>query len=107
MVWPLSWSVETRKDGILGGKPRQRHAQLLLVALGLRLDRDLDDRIGEFHPLEDDRLLRIAERVAGARLLEAGQRDDVAGKGFLDVLAVVGMHQQHAADALACARAAN
>ena len=44
--------------------------------------------------------LRIAQRVAGAHFLEARQRDDVAGKGFLDVLAVVGMHQQHAADAL-------
>ena len=33
-------------------------------------------------------------------VLQAGQRHDVAGKGFLDVFAVVGMHQQHAADAL-------
>ena len=44
--------------------------------------------------------LRIAQRVAGARFLQAGQRDDVAGVGFLDVFAVVRMHQQHAADAL-------
>ena len=87
---------------VLGGQLGQRHAQLLLVGLGLRLDRDLDDRIGEFHLLEDHRLLRIAQRVAGAGVLEAGERDDVAGVGFLDVLAVVGMHQQHAADALAC-----
>ena len=70
-------------------------------ALVLRLDRDLDDRLGEFHALEHDRVARIAERVAGGGVLEAGQRDDVAGAGFLDVLAVVGMHQQHAADALA------
>ena len=68
--------------------------------MDLRLDRDLDDRLGELHLLEDDRLLRIAERVAGARVLQAGERDDVAGIGFLDVLAVVGVHQQHAADAL-------
>jgi hypothetical protein len=45
-------------------------------------------------------LIRIAQRVAGAGFLEAGQRDDVAGIGFLDVFAVVRMHQQHAADAL-------
>jgi hypothetical protein len=50
-------------------------------------------------------LLRIAQRIAGADFLEARQRDDVAGEGFLDVFAVVGMHQQHAADAfLAVAR---
>lgn len=45
-------------------------------------------------------MIRIAQRVAGAGFLEAGQRDDVAGIGFLDVFAVVRMHQQHAADTL-------
>ena len=45
--------------------------------------------------------VRIAQRVAGGGVLEAGQRDDVARAGFLDVFAMVGMHQQHAADALA------
>ena len=45
-------------------------------------------------------MLRIAQRVAGASVLQAGQCDDVAGIGFLDVFAIVGVHQQHAADAL-------
>ena len=45
-------------------------------------------------------LAGIAQRVAGGDVLEAGKRDDVAGIGFLDVLAVIGVHQQHAADAL-------
>ena len=63
---------------ILGGELGQRDAELLLVGLGLRLDRDLDDRLGEFHPLQDDRLLHVAQRVAGAGVLEAGERDDVA-----------------------------
>ena len=85
---------------ILGGQAREGDAHLLLVGLGLGLDRDLDDRIGELHPLEDDRRVRRAQRVAGGRVLEAHERDDVAGKGFLDVLAVVGVHQQHAADLL-------
>jgi hypothetical protein len=49
----------------------QREAHLFLVGLGLRLDGDLDDRLGEFHALEDDRLQRIAERVARGRVLEA------------------------------------
>ena len=64
---------------ILGGELRQRDAELFLVGLRLRLDRDLDDRIGEFHLFQDDRLLRIAQRVAGAHFLQARQRDDVAG----------------------------
>ncbi len=85
---------------ILGDELGQRDAELLLVGLRLRLDSDLDHRIGEFHLFQDHRLLRIAQRVAGAHLLEARQRHDVAGEGFLDVFAVVGVHQQHAADAL-------
>ena len=34
-------------------------------ALVLRLDGDRDDRLGELHPLEHDRVLLVAERVAG------------------------------------------
>ncbi len=78
----------------------QGDAQLFLVGLGLGFHRDLDDRGRELHTLQDDRRLdRVAQGVAGAGVLQAGQGDDVAGVGFLDVLAVVGVHQQHAADA--------
>ena len=86
---------------IFGRKPRERLAHLVLIALGLGLDRDLDDGLGKFHALEHDGRARIAQRVAGRRVLEAGDGDDVAGARFLDVLAVIGMHLQHAADALA------
>src|SRR5690606_27733369 len=50
--------------GIFLGPLRQRDAHLLLVRLGLRLDRLADDRLREFHALEDDRLARIRERGA-------------------------------------------
>ena len=83
---------------ILASETIERDAHLLLVGLGLGLHRDLDDGIGEFHPLEDDRGIGRAQRIAGGRVLETRQRDDVARIGDLDVLAVVGMHQQHAAD---------
>ena len=79
---------------------RQRDAELFLVSLRLRLDRDLDHRLREFHLFQDHRLVGIAQRVTGARFLQARQRDDIAGIGFLDVFAVVRMHQQHAADTL-------
>ena len=46
-------------------------------------------------------MLRIAERVAGRRVLEADDSDDVAGIGFFDAVARVGVHLEHAADALA------
>ena len=44
-------------------------------------------------------ILRVAERVAGGRLLQADGGDDVAGVGLLDVLALVRVHPQDAADA--------
>ena len=78
----------------------QGDRHLFLVGLRLRLDLHLDDGLGEFHLLENDRLVGIAQRLAGAGILQALQRDDVAGKGFLDLFAVVGVHQIHAADAL-------
>ena len=40
------------------------------------------------------------ERVAGAGVLEADARGDVAGEDRVDVFAVVGVHLQDAADAL-------
>ena len=49
--------------------------------------------------------LRRAERVAGLGVLEADARDDVAGVDGVEVLAVVGVHPQDAADALLVARA--
>ena len=48
----------------------------------------------------DDRLVRVAQRVAGGRFLQAHGRGDVAGAHFLDLLALVGVHLQDAADAL-------
>src|SRR5262245_4512015 len=78
----------------------QRHPELLLVALGLWFDRNLYDRLRKLHALEDHGLGGIAQRIAGGDVLEACQRHDVASIGLLDVLAVIGVHQEHAADAL-------
>jgi hypothetical protein len=89
------------EGGILSDHLGQGHAQLLLVGLGLGLDGLLDHGDRELHLLQDHRRLqRIAQGVARAGVLEAGQGDDVAGEGFLDVLAVVGVHGQHAAHPL-------
>src|SRR5579859_1751337 len=84
--------------GILGGETIEREAHLLLVSLGLRLHRELDDGLGELHALQDDRLGSVAQRVAGRRLLEARDRHDVAREGLIDVFTAVRMHEQHAAD---------
>ena len=80
-------------------------AELVLVGLRLGLDGDLDDRLGEGHRLEDDGVLGIAQRVAGEGVLEADRGGDVAGVDLVDLLAVVGVHLEHAPDALLAALA--
>ena len=88
---------------VLLGEALQRGAELLLVDLGLRLDRDGDDRLGEDDLLEHDRRVGGAERVAGGGLLEADAGEDVARVALLDLLARVGVHHQQAADPLGLA----
>ena len=85
---------------VLVGERAERLAELVLVVLGLRLDRDGDHRLGELHPLEHDRVRAVRERVTGGRLLEAEAGDDVARVHDVDVLALVRVHPQDAADAL-------
>ena len=85
---------------VLLGQLHQRNAHLLLTGLGLGLDGDADNGLGELHGLEDDRSLFIAERITGGGVLEADDGADIAGVAALNVLAVVGVHLQDAADAL-------
>src|SRR5699024_7583001 len=75
-------------------------AELLLVALRLRLDGDEDDGVGERPRLEHDRVRRIAERIAGRRLLQTDERVDVAGEGLVDRILLVGVHLEELADPL-------
>jgi len=85
------------------GQLLEREPQLVDVRLGLGLDGDRDDRLGERHPLEQDRVLLIAERVARARVTQADGRVDVARVALLELLALVGVHAQDAAEPLALA----
>ena len=100
IVWPVSmsvcfWKVGSSSDELLDGV-----GQLVLVGLGLRLDGDVDDGLGEVERLQHDRRVDVAERVARGGLLQAHRGDDVAGEDGHLVLAVVGVHLQQPADAL-------
>ena len=88
------------EGGVFLGQALQGQGELVLVGLGLGLDGDLDDRLGEDDRLEHDRVVRIAQRVAGVGFLEADGGGDVAGVDRLDLLAVVGVHLEDAADPL-------
>ena len=76
-------------------------AHLFLVDFGFRLDRHRDDGVGERWWLEEDRMVFVAERVAGGDILDAHDGGDVAGVAGVDVLALVGLDLDQAADALA------
>ena len=103
MVWAGGFIRIGFEGGILLRQTNQRQAHLVLTGLGLGLDGHTDDRLGELHALEDDGVALGAERVAGSGLLEAHGGGDVAGVDLVHLLAVVGVHAQNAADALALA----
>src|SRR3954464_13921790 len=88
---------------VLLGEAAEGDRHLLLVGLRLRLDRDLDDRLGELDRLELDRRVGGGQRVAGDDLLDADARGDVAREDLLDLLAVVRVHHQDAPDPLGAA----
>ena len=88
------------EGGVLLSQLGEGHGHLLLAGLGLGLDGHADDRLGEFHSLQDDLPLVVGQGVARSRILEAHGRGDVAGIGRLQVLSVVGVHQQYPAEAL-------
>ena len=100
MVWPDSWSTETRNEG--SSWARRCSATPSFSWSPLVLGSTATSMTGSGNSMRSriTGLVGIAQRIAGGDVLEAGQRHDVAGIGFLDVLAVIGVHQQHAADAL-------
>ena len=85
---------------VLLGQAAEGDRHLLLVGLGLGLDRDLDDGLGEGDVLQQHGRVRSGERVAGDDLLDADAGGDVARVDLVDLLAVVGVHHQDAPDAL-------
>ena len=101
-VWPLSWSTATRNDGIFAA-PGAFRATPIFSWSPLVFGSTATSMTGSGNSMRSSTTgwAGSRQRVAGGRVLQAGERDDVAGARFLDVLAVVGMHQQHAADALA------
>jgi hypothetical protein len=100
IVWPDSWSVWTVKDGssatiLARATPSFSWSALDFGSMAISITGS-----GKFIFSRITGDLFGSHRVSpGAGVLQAGQGDDVAGVGFLDVLAVVGVHQQHAADA--------
>ncbi len=83
------------------GQGAQGVAHLVLVHVALRLNRQLDNRLGEVNRLQDDGGFGVGQCVTSEGVLLAQRRGDIARADFLQVFAVVGMHPQDAADTLA------
>ena len=102
-VCPPSGSAVTRNEGSSSASRAERDGELVLIGLGLGLDRDLDHRIRELHPLQHNRVRRVAQGFARGGVLEAGDGHDVARPRLLDILAGIRVHEQHPADPLLAA----
>ena len=77
----------------------QTGGHLFDVSLGLRLDGNLDNGIGELHAFEDNLLSLVAQRVTGGGVLETSDGDDVTSARHFDVLTLVRVHLEEATDA--------
>ena len=85
---------------ILFGQLLQRDRHLFLTGLRLGLNRHADDRLGEFHGLQYNRMFLVTERIACRRILQTHRSGDVTGIHMLDIFSVVGMHLQDTSKAL-------
>ena len=100
IVWPVSSSVRTLKDGSSVASFCRDKTELFLVGLAFRFDRDRYDRIGKIDRFKNDRLVFVAQRIAGRRGFQPDRGGDVAGINFLDLFALVRVHLEQAADSL-------
>ena len=85
---------------ILFGQLCQRDAHLLVAGLGLRLNGDADNRLGELHGLQNDGMILITQGITGGGVLQTNDSSNIACVAAVDVLAVVGVHLQDAAHTL-------
>ena len=76
------------------------HAHFVHVRLGFRLDGDGDDRLGNEHILQRDRMVFVAKRVSGLYFLKSDGSRDITGFDKVDRVLLVGEHFQDAADPL-------
>ena len=105
IVWPVSVSSFDAERRILLAHLAEREVEALLGGGVVGLDRLRDHGLVGVDALEQDRRLRIADRVAGRRVLEARRGDDLAGDRLLEPLALVRVDAEQARDLLLLVRA--
>ena len=98
IVWPVSVSSLTRERGVFLDHLAEREVQPLFRRRVVGFDRLRDHRLVRIDPLEQDRRLRIAQRVAGGRIFEPRDRHDLAGDRLLEALALLRVNAEQARD---------
>ena len=88
------------EGGVLLRQLDEADSHLLLAGLGLGLNSHPDNGLRELHGLQNDGMLFVAEGISGGGVLQADDRSDVAGVHGLNILPVVGVHLEDAANAL-------
>ena len=85
---------------VLFGQLCQRDAHLLVTSLGLRLDGNADNGLGELHGLQNDGMILITQSITSGGVLQTDNSSDITCIAAVDILAVVGVHLQDAAHTL-------
>ena len=85
---------------VLFGQLCQRDAHLLVAGLGLRLDGNADNGLGELHGLQNDGMILITQSITSGGVLQTDNSSDITCIAAVDILAVVGVHLQDAAHTL-------
>ena len=97
--------IPAKPEGrVLLRKLDQTVRHLLQVALGLGLDGNLDHGVGEVHLLQDDRVVRRADRVTREGVLQADHRDDLPCTDLVEGIPILGVHLEDPRDVLLAVR---
>src|SRR6187401_3200620 len=84
------FATDDVERGVLPLQHVERVVELLPLGAILRLDRHRNDRLGELDGLEQNWLTSVANRVAGNRLPQADDANDIPAAGLLDLLLLFG-----------------
>ena len=85
---------------ILFGQLCQRDAHLLVASLGLGLNCNADNGLGELHGLQNDGMILITQSITSGGVLQTNNSSDITCVAAVDILAVIGVHLQDAAHTL-------
>ena len=83
---------------VFPGQFLQAKGHFLDPFLGLRLDRNVDDRHREGHAFQNHRIFLRGQRVTRAGILQADECRDITREDFLDFFTLIGVHLEHTAD---------